>query len=89
MNLATTIQLKKGGLIRIGSTVSKLTSNQSVLLAAAAPSLPSHIAHRQYLSVLPTSMKKVIVPPVFPDDDIEPNSLSDHDELLARNRCSS
>ena len=29
-------------------------------------------------------MKKVIVPPVFPDDDIEPNSLSDHDETIGK-----
>jgi len=78
---------KNGGLIKDwASTVSKLTS-KPLSTAGSSPTLSSipcstitHITSQ----CSTTSTKMVIVPPVLPDDDIEPNSLSDHDETIGK-----
>ena len=76
-----------GGLIKEwASTVSKLTSKP--LSTASSSSTLSTIPHSTITQITSqcstTSMTKVIVPPVFPNDDIGPNGLSDHDETIGK-----
>ena len=86
MNLSRddTIQ-KNGSLIKDwASTVSKLTSKPSSTTGSIR-TLGS-IAHSTAMQVTSqhstASTKKAIILPVLPDDDVESNGLSDHNETI-------
>ena len=74
---------KNGGLIKDwASAVSKFTSKPSS--TAGSRTAPRSTTTQVTSQHSTTSTKKVIVPPVLPDDDIEPNGLSDHDETIGK-----
>jgi len=77
---------KNGGLIKDwASTVSKFTSKPSST-AGSSRTAPRSTTTQVTSQHSTTSTKKVIVPPVLPNDDIEPNGLSDHDETIGKER---
>jgi hypothetical protein len=89
MNLSRNNTTQKNvGLIKDWtSTVSKLTSKPSSTAGSSRTfgSVPRSTTQAPS-QCSTTSMKKVIAPPVLPDDDIEPNGLSNHDETIGKER---
>jgi hypothetical protein len=87
---------KNGGLIKDwASAVSKLTSKPSSTAgsrtaprstAGSSRTAPRSTTTQVTSQHSTTSTKQVIVPPVLPDDDIELNGLSDHDETIGKER---
>jgi hypothetical protein len=76
---------KNGGLIKDwASTVSKLTSKPSSTAGSNCTfgSVPRSTTTQVTSQHSTTSMKKVIAPPVLPDDGIELNGLSDHNKTI-------